>query len=497
MSKLKHIVFITREIVPYYYGGIGTLFKAQAKFLLKKGHTVSFITCSIEKFDIAEIRRNYGDIGVYLIDMPDQSSYIDYSPSGGVISTYNLAYSIAVAKKYQEIEKELQPDIVISAEFGAEAMFLLLQSSLLGNYPDTRFILHTSGGTYDAISTYEGSKLNTEPSELNELQNQLNCAMEECCILLAKEIVTPTEIAWDQISQRLQCNRAVEVVPNLLDTELFCQSRVGIAENENYILFVGRLDRHKGADLLLRFFLDWQKKLSPDIKLIFVGRDCLWKEYGKTFIEFWQDKIPEELKNRVQFTGQIEHNRVKEYMAHAGLCVFPSRWEVFGIVCLEAMSYGVPVVVSENTGLAEVLGMDLNEFALDFETDQGKLLDIIRSVIGPTKNRSMGLRKTVRLRYEHMVGRSESDFLAVIDNRKTQDFIINQNQRERIFKRLFNAVSAVSEISHVLCNDILKLKNNFELDDVKYRQIVRDEVASGKGVWGSICSWVRRKTDLK
>ncbi len=495
MTNHQHIVFITREIIPYYYGGIGTLFKAQAKLLLQEGHTVSIITKSFEGIDTAEIRQNYGDVGVYLIDVPEQSTYVDYSPSGGVISTYNLAYSIAVAKKYQAIENELQPDIVISADFGAEALFVLLQSSLLGAYSSTRFILHISGGTYEAIATYEGSKSDSEPSELNELQSQLNCAMEECCIFLASEIIAPTEIAWKETSLRLQNFRSIEVVPNLLDKSLFCQAEEQLFGDENYILFVGRLDRHKGADLLLRFFLDWQSELRPDLKLILVGRDCFWKEYEMTFLEFWQEKIPAEMKSRIVFTGQIEHTRVKEYLAHASLCVFPSRWEMFGIVCLEAMSYGVPVVVSKNTGLAEVLGENLRSFALDFHTDQEKLVSIIRSIVDPAEKTK--LRTSVRQRYEQVVNRSERDFLAVIDGPKNIEYVIDEKQRLRIFNQLFKAVSAVSDISHILSNDVLKMRNCFGVSDTEYCGIVRGEFVAKKGVWGSICSWIKKRMRAK
>ncbi len=497
MTPKQHIVFITREIIPYYYGGIGTLFKAQAKLLLQAGHSVSFITRSFDGLDVKEIKRNYGDVGVYTVDVPEPSSYVDYSPSGGVISTYNLAYAIAVAKKYQAIEHELQPDIVISAEFGAEALFVLLQSSLMGSYSGTRFVLHISGGTYDAISTYESNKPDGQLSELNELQNQLNVAMEDCCIFLAGEIVAPTEIAWKETSSRLQIIRNIEVVPNLLDKDLFCQNKEQLVEDENYILFVGRLDRHKGADLLLQFFLEWQSKLDPDMKLILVGRDCFWKEYDMTFLEFWQEKIPVDLKNKIVFTGQIEHTQVKEYLVRASLCVFPSRWEVFGIVCLEAMSYGAPTVVSKDTGLAEVLGDGLRDFALDFHTDQEKLCAIIRSVVDRAGSRRTELRKTIRQRYEHIVDRSERDFVAVIESPKKIEHVDDEIPKLRIFNRLFKAVSAVSDISHILSNDVLKMRNYLGVSDSDYCGIIRGEFVASKGVWSSICSWMKKKMYAK
>ncbi len=332
---------------------------------------------------------------------------------------------------------------------------------------------------------------------MNELQSQLNCAMEECCIFSAKEVIAPTEIAWNQTSERLQHFRSVEVVPNLLDKKLFSQNGKQISENENYILFVGRLDRHKGADLLLRFFLEWQSKLSPDIKLILVGRDCFWKEYDMTFTEFWQEKIPKGIKNKIVFTGQIEHTSVKEYMEFASLCVFPSRWEMFGIVCLEAMSFGIPVVVSKNTGLAEVLGKDLHEFSLDFDTEQEKLVTIIQSMVDPVKKRSSELRGIICQRYEYMVNRSESEFLAVIDGRRTLDYVIDQKLREEIFNRLFKAVSAVTDISHFLSNDILKTRNYFDVDDSEYRKIVRGEAVGKRGVWCSVSRWMKKKIDTK
>jgi len=497
MIQPLHIIFITREIIPYYYGGIGTLFKAQAKLLLRENHRVSFITRPSKRFDSAEIRENYGDVDFYFIDIPEPSTFVDYSPSGGVISTYNLAYSVAVANQYQKIADELSPDIVVSADFCAESFFLLFQKKMLRKYPDTRFILHISGGTLDAVNVYEGGKSADQLSELDELQNQLNCAMEECAVYLASEIITPTNIAWKQVSERLKFFRSVNTVPNLLDKDLFCQRRKSNLEDDKYILFIGRLDRHKGADLLLKFFLERQEELMEDIKLVFVGRDCFWKEYGMTFLEFWREKISTRILEKIIFTGQIDHVRVKEYIERSSICVFPSRWEVFGIVCLEAMSYGVPVVVSENTGLVEVLGEELREFVVNFDTGQEKLLEIVHSTSSRSQEQRKELRNAIRERYEYIVQQSESEFLDVIENGGIQEDSVGKKMNERIFSRLFLAVSAVSDISHFLSNDILKMKNHFEVNEKTYKEIVRDDVVVQKGIWQSMGSWMKNKLQTK
>jgi 1,4-alpha-glucan branching enzyme len=61
-------------------------------------------------------------------------------------------------------------------------------------------------------------------------------------------------------------------------------------------------------------------------------------------------------KHRVIFKGAIPINEIPDYLALTKICIFPSLWEAFGYVALEAMSAGVPIIVSKGSGLSEVVG---------------------------------------------------------------------------------------------------------------------------------------------
>ena len=105
-----------------------------------------------------------------------------------------------------------------------------------------------------------------------------------------------------------------------------------------------------------------------------------------TFLEYWRDKIPGNLDNHIDFTGQVVPETVRQNLSMATLCVFPSRWEVYGIVCLEAMAARCPVAVSSDTGLSEVVGVGFREFVFDFKTDNTGVFDLYESLLRMDQN---------------------------------------------------------------------------------------------------------------
>jgi glycosyltransferase involved in cell wall biosynthesis len=472
MGTEKHVLFVTREIVPFYYGGIGTLFKATAKLLREKGARVSFLTQSRPEFDARVFEQNYGAVPVHFVETADPAAYVDYSPSGGVISTFNLAYAVALTERFDTLVAEQKPDLVILPDFGAEGLFLLLKSAL-GFYPDTRFLLHLSGGLFDALSTYEGGTTGHLPSELVEPQNRMVCAMEDCCVLLAGEIIAPTAHAWESTSQRLGLKRTVHVIPNYPDMDFFHPDRVIQPKDtaEKLMLFIGRLDRHKGADILLQLFIELQEKQETNLCLVFLGRDCFCKEYDTTFIDYWQDRIPDNCRDKIVFTGQVDHGEVVNYLGRAALCVFPSRWEVFGLVCLEAMSYGVPVLVAADTGLEEVLGEELARFAFDFSAENERFFATVQSLCDASGG--MSLRNQFKDRAGEIISDSGMLYEKLVENGEEHRAELDGKTGMRVFEKMFEAVAAVSDISRILSYDVQRLKEFFQLDEDVVKTIIR------------------------
>ena len=121
-----------------------------------------------------------------------------------------------------------------------------------------------------------------------------------------------------------------------------------ISEDESMILFVGRLTNIKGALELVRSMTDVQKR-SPKAKLVVLG-------IGEQENEIYSLVNSLGLSNSItlQFEFVSEEERILHYAA-SDVCVFPSLYEPFGIVSLEAMAIAKPVVVGARgvVGFAE------------------------------------------------------------------------------------------------------------------------------------------------
>ena len=465
MSK-KRIIFVTREIVPFYYGGIGTQFKAVAKFLKSKGHEIYFLTQKHKTFDEVIYKKNYGDIPLFFVNYP-KSSKSFHLP---------FAYSVEVLKKFDDIYSNVLPDIVICADFAAEGYFLFLKSQT-GDYEKTRFVLTINGLSYNTISIYESGVNFLQEGELNDPQNRVTCAMEDMSILLADEIITPSALYWKEVQGRLKINKKANVIPNFLDKDLFNLRNVDESgdQRNQVILFIGRLDRIKGADLLIKAYLDMIIDFSDCIpQIIFIGRDIYWKEYESTFLEYWQKRIPRSCIDNILFLGQIDHNKIVAYLNQATVCVFPSRWEVFGIVCLEAMVSGCPVLVSRGTGLEEVLGPSFSNYVFDVTKGEVALKEKLISILqNPSQLKRVG--DELCQRANELMNISETRFLNLVEKTTEQQIRSSNKYLKQFYGNTFQIFSALDDIIISFEKDYEKIKEEvaeFEMD----REYLRNEI---------------------
>jgi 1,4-alpha-glucan branching enzyme len=116
---------------------------------------------------------------------------------------------------------------------------------------------------------------------------------------------------------------------------------------EKLVLFVGRLVPEKGAQVLLEAFQILLAQ-NQNIKLIIGGAGTY---------EFFLKNLACELgvADKVLFPGFLNETRRNRYLKEADVAVFPSLYEPFGIVALEAMASHVPVIVSDTGGMREVV----------------------------------------------------------------------------------------------------------------------------------------------
>ena len=130
------------------------------------------------------------------------------------------------------------------------------------------------------------------------------------------------------------------------------KDKYNLKKEEKILLFVGRLGKEKNVDFLLEAF----KKISnniPKTKLIIVGDG-----HNKAFLKKMVKSL--NIEEKVIFTGLQPHENVIDFYQASDLFVFPSVTETQGLVILEAMAGGLPVVAVDAAGSQDMVDSGVN-----------------------------------------------------------------------------------------------------------------------------------------
>ncbi|PPD58702.1 glycosyltransferase [Dehalogenimonas etheniformans] len=184
----------------------------------------------------------------------------------------------------------------------------------------------------------------------------------------AIRLITETEIATgcqhltagtqkekDTILRHHGCDESkISVVPCGVDPDLFRpidrrQARMTLGFHDKpLVLFVGRLDKLKGIDQLIEAMSLVE---VPDCRLVVIGGD----EYSRAALERLKTLADIlRISDRVEFIGAVPQRELPWYYASADVVAVPSYSETFGMVALEAVSSGTPVV-STDVGAASLI----------------------------------------------------------------------------------------------------------------------------------------------
>jgi glycosyltransferase involved in cell wall biosynthesis len=129
------------------------------------------------------------------------------------------------------------------------------------------------------------------------------------------------------------------------------------------ILFVGRFDRHKGGDVVIDAFRTAAQRF-PRLRLWFVGHrevQRLIDEKGRawTLAEYIAERAPD-VADRIDCLGPQTHAGLAELRRKAAVTVVGSRYETMGLVVLEAIAYGCPLVATRTGGIVEIVQDGVN-----------------------------------------------------------------------------------------------------------------------------------------
>jgi phosphatidylinositol alpha-mannosyltransferase len=141
------------------------------------------------------------------------------------------------------------------------------------------------------------------------------------------------------------------IIPNGVDTKYFSPDALPIEElidGKLNILFIGRLEKRKGLDYLLEAYKRVKSEM-PNSRLIVVGP-------GIRLRHKYEKRVRRKGLKDVVFVGYVSYRDLPRYYKTADIVCCPAiGWESFGIVLIEAMAVGRPIVASNIEGYASVL----------------------------------------------------------------------------------------------------------------------------------------------
>ena len=327
------ILMLTWEYPPRIVGGIARVVHDLSKRLIKDGHEVTVITYREGNLPYFEDDKG---VKVYRVDnyMINPNNFIDWIMQ----MNFNL-----LAKANEIIDKEGKFDVIHAHDW----LVAYAAKSLKNSYdiPIVATIHATeagrNSGIHDETQRYINDTewmLTYEANEVIVNSNYMKCELQ-------RNFGLPFE--------------KINVIPNGVNLTMYSGierdydfRRNYASDNEKIILYAGRLVYEKGVQYLIGAMPKILQNYH-DAKLVIAGKGGMIDE-----LKAEVDHLG--LGNKVYFTGYMDHKSLCKLYKCADIAAFPSTYEPFGIVALEGMLAGNPIVVSDIGGLNEIVEHGVN-----------------------------------------------------------------------------------------------------------------------------------------
>jgi glycosyltransferase, family 1 len=322
------ILMLTWEYPPRVVGGIARVVHDLSHRLIKDGHEVTVVT--YKEGNVEDFEDDNG-VKVYRVNnyMINPNNFIDWIMQ----LNFNL-----ISKATEIINKEGPFDVIHAHDWLVAYAAKTLKDSF--KIPIIATIHATEAGRNSGIH--------------DEVQRYINDT-EWMLTYESTEVIVNSNYMKNELQRLFGLPyEKINVVPNGVNLNLYNGvekdynfRRQYAADNEKIILYVGRLVYEKGIQNLIAAM---PKVLNGyhDSKLIIAGKGGM--------IDELRDEVRRlNIENKVYFTGYLNLNQVTKMYKCADVAVFPSTYEPFGVVALEGMLSGTPVVVSDVGGLNEIV----------------------------------------------------------------------------------------------------------------------------------------------
>jgi glycosyltransferase involved in cell wall biosynthesis len=348
-------------------GGIGSYVRNVTAALAMAGHDVHVFTFTLPRDVLANI-----PAGITVHETPDLAARVATNQMRAMLamaisSAGDGMYRLGIAQMLTAAflgEHAARPfDVVECPEVEALGLPLLLSRV---NVPVVTHLHCATAIAYEANGVEIGDR------------ERLITSLEFAAIHLSDGVCAPTrrvvELTESQIGHRLD----TEIIPHTL----IAKDRGFTApSSDGPILFVGRLERLKGCELLadaLKIFL--VDNTAATFK--FLGPDTHTGPGGRSMRQHIESVLGPALSRRVSFLGEVGRDVVDTELAGCSFCVMPSLTENFSMAVCEAMSTGRAVVVGAGTGSVEIVDNP------ELIADRGSSTDLARVMTRLWRDRS-------------------------------------------------------------------------------------------------------------
>ena len=325
------IIVVSSTFPPRRFGGITAVSYNLAKSLVKRGHDVTVYTT-----DISDKYSRIPDIkGVKHID------------GINVLYFKNLSNSLASNRFYlpvgfvRMVKKELKNfDIIHLHDFRSFQTIAVHHYAKKYGIP---YVLQAHGSLTAFLQKGMLKKIFDRLWGYRILKD-------------AAKVIAVTQMEVEQYKSMGVSEDKIEIVPNGIDLTEFdnlpergeFRKKYGLDSNRRVILYLGRIHKTKGIDLLVKAFARLSNDFS-DTKLAIAGPDDGYLPALKKLV------ADLEISDKVLFIGPLYGKEKTSAYADADVFVNPRPDEIFGVVFIEALACGTPVICSTGCGIADVI----------------------------------------------------------------------------------------------------------------------------------------------
>jgi glycogen synthase len=348
------IAFISYEYPPdTAFGGIATYVHQAARMLHQRDHHVEVFAASPQR-SCAESPDGF------LIHRVEESNFRNfYKPAGLVFAERHatVGFDVLEGPEFAADAREavrLVPDIPLVVKLHTPTILLFRL-----NYLTSRSFSFTTKLRLYLRSLLKGVEPQWGGDPDLDRHRQETMAVNEVerlHALDADEIASPSTTLGQMLVGEWGLNpEIISHVPYpYLPSERLLQ--IPLDTQTNVVTFLGRLEVRKGV-------LDLAKAIPlvlehyPDTKFRFVGPSDDSPVHGIDMEQYLRRMLRASRK-AVEFTGMVPLDTIPDVLAATDISVFPSLWENFPLVCLEAMAAGRGIIGSSAGGMKDMLGMD-------------------------------------------------------------------------------------------------------------------------------------------